>query len=318
MLLLVVVIAVFIAWSWLSYPAIGYWLYDLNMAAEAKLYRLHKIVVPIAEMTVSTWQGGPYEASSSVLMLHGYSADKNIWLRFARHFVGTYRVIIPDIAGHGETGFKEGGGYDIPLQCKRMIQLLDVCGVEKVHVIGNSMGGYMAAWLAATYPDRIASVALIDPAGVTAPEASDLERHLAKGHNPFLINSREEFRRFYAMTMAEPPWVPGVVLDAIALRYEQSRDELEEIFRDFRASPPMEPRLADIKCPALLLWGRKDRLIDVSSVAVWSKGIENLRVEIWEGVGHMPMVEAPSGSARLYREFLASQRLESPQDQRMH
>jgi len=103
MLLLVVAIAVFVAWSWLSYPAIGYLLYDLSTAIEAKLYRLHKIVVPIPEMTVSTWQGGPYEATSSVLMLHGYSADKNLWLRFARHFVGLHRVIIPDIAGHGET-----------------------------------------------------------------------------------------------------------------------------------------------------------------------------------------------------------------------
>ncbi|MNH93890.1 Lipase 1 precursor [compost metagenome] len=199
-----------------------------------------------------------------------------------------------------------------------MIQLLDVCGVEKVHVIGNSMGGYLAAWLAATYPERIVSVALIDPAGVTSPEPSDLERHLAKGHNPFLIHSREEFKYFYAMTMADPPWVPRVVLDAIAHRYEQSRDELEEIFSDFRASPPMEPKLPEITAPALLLWGRKDRLIDVSSVAIWSKGIADLRVEIWEGIGHMPMVEAPAGSARLYREFLASLRSESPQDQRLH
>jgi len=174
------------------------------------------------------------------------------------------------------------------------------------------MGGYIAAWLAATYPDRIASVALIDPAGVTAPEISDLERQLSKGHNPFLINSREEFRHFYAMTMANPPWVPGVVLDAIAQRYEQSRDELEEIFKDFRASAPMEPRLPDIKCPALLVWGRKDRLIDVSSVAIWSKGIVDLRVEILEGVGHMPMVEEPAYTARLYGEFLAAHRSHLP------
>ncbi|MEB0045875.1 MULTISPECIES: alpha/beta fold hydrolase [unclassified Pseudomonas] len=304
MLVLVVAIAVFVAWSWLSYPTIGQWLYDVSMATEAKLYRLHKIVVPISEMTVSTWQGGPYEAASSVLMLHGYSADKNIWLRFARHFVSDYRVIIPDLAGHGETGFKAGGGYDIALQSKRMIQLLDVCGVEKVHVIGNSMGGYIAAWLAATYPDRVASVTLIDPAGVTAPELSDLAQQLNKGHNPFLIHSKEEFRHFYAMTMANPPWVPGVVLDAVAQRYEQRREALAEIFTDFHASPPMEPKLADIRCPALLLWGRKDRLIDVSSVSVWSKGIADLRVEIWDHIGHMPMVEQPVRAARLCQAFL--------------
>ncbi|MFJ7792480.1 alpha/beta fold hydrolase [Pseudomonas sp. NPDC096950] len=308
MLLLVVAIAVFAAWSWLSYPAVGHWIYDLSMALEAKLYRLHKIVVPISEMTVSTWQGGPYEASSSILMLHGFTADKNLWLRFARHFVGDHRVIIPDLAGHGETGFKAGGGYDIGLQAKRMIQLLDVCGVEKVHVIGSSMGGYVAAWLAATYPERVTSVALLDPAGVTSPEISDMDRQLEKGHNPFLIHSREEFEYFYAMSMANPPWVPGVVMAAIAQRYEQSRDAFAEIFKDFRASPPMEPKLSAIKCPALLLWGRKDRMIDVSSVAVWSKGIDNLRVDIWEGIGHLPMVEQPARSAQLYREFLGPQK----------
>lgn len=76
MLVLWVVLAVFIAWSWLTYPGIGHVLYDMGMALEARLYRLHKITVPISEMTVSTWQGGPYEASGSILMLHGYSADK--------------------------------------------------------------------------------------------------------------------------------------------------------------------------------------------------------------------------------------------------
>jgi pimeloyl-ACP methyl ester carboxylesterase len=154
----------------------------------------------------------------------------------------------------------------------------------------------------------VASVALLDPAGVTSPEISDMDRQLAKGHNPFLIHSREEFEYFYAMSMANPPWVPGVVMAAIAQRYEQSRDAFAEIFREFRASPPMEPKLPDIKCPALLLWGRKDRMIDVSSVAVWSKGIDNLRVDIWEGIGHLPMVEEPAGTARLYREFLGPQK----------
>jgi pimeloyl-ACP methyl ester carboxylesterase len=131
-----------------------------------------------------------------------------------------------------------------------------------------------------------------------------MERHLAAGHNPFLVHSRDDFAPFYAMTMASPPWLPSVVLAALAQRYEQRREELAEIFVDLRASPPMEPRLGDIRAPSLLLWGRKDRLIDVSSVPVWSKGIADLRVEIWDGVGHMPMVEKPGKTAALYRDFL--------------
>ncbi|MBD9461992.1 alpha/beta fold hydrolase [Pseudomonas sp. Pdm06] len=304
MLVLWVVLAVLIAWSWLTYPGIGHVIYDMSMALEARLYRLRKITVPISEMTVSTWQGGPYEASASILMLHGYSGDKNLWLRVARHFVSDYRVVIPDLPGHGETGFKAGGGYDIPTQARRIIELLDACGLDKVHVIGNSMGGHLAAWLAATSPDRVLTLALLNPAGVTSPQPSDMDRQLATGRNPSLVHSREEFMPFYAMTMASPPWVPGMVMAAVAERYVQHREELAEIYTDFRASPSMEPHLADIRAPSLLLWGRQDRVIDVSSVPVWSKGIADLRVEIWDGIGHLPMIEQPGKTAALYRGFL--------------
>ncbi|WP_260961819.1 alpha/beta fold hydrolase [Pseudomonas citri] len=304
MLVLWVLLAVFIVWSWLTYPGIGQVLFDLGMALDTRLSRLHKITVPISEMTVSTLQGGPYEASGSILMLHGYSADKNLWLRFARQFVGDYRVLIPDLAGHGETGFKAGGGYDIPTQARRVIELLDACGLDKVHVIGNSMGGYLAAWLAATSPERVLTLALLNPAGVTSPQPSDMDRHVAAGKNPSLMSSRSDFAPFYAMSMDSPPWVPGVVLAAVAEKYVQCREELAEIYTDFNASPPMEPRLADIRAPSLLLWGRQDRMIDVSCVPVWSKGIADLRVEIWDGLGHLPPIEKPQRTAALYREFL--------------
>jgi pimeloyl-ACP methyl ester carboxylesterase len=82
------------------------------------------------------------------------------------------------------------------------------------------MGGYIAAWLAATYPDRIASVALIDPAGVTAPTQRPGTAP-GQGHNPFLINSREEFKYFYAHDHGLAAVGAALVLDAIAHRYQQ-------------------------------------------------------------------------------------------------
>lgn len=306
MLMTLLLAAAFIILSWWNWPRLGQLLYDLSMALEAHLYHLRKVPVPIAEMTLSTYQGGPPKAPT-LLMLHGYSADKTVWLRFAQHLVADYRVIIPDLAGHGETGFRRRGSYDIPSQAQRLTQLLDACAVEKVHVIGNSMGGYLAAWLAATYPERVASLALIDPAGVASPLPSDMERLLAQGNNPFLIHSRADFDQFYAMTMASPPWVPGVILAALAERYQRRRDELAEIFQDFHGSDPLEPRLAEIQAPTLLLWGREDRLIHVSSAQVWAEGIARIRVELWDGIGHMPMVERPARTAQLYREFLQGQ-----------
>jgi pimeloyl-ACP methyl ester carboxylesterase len=131
-----------------------------------------------------------------------------------------------------------------------------------------------------------------------------MDRLVAAGKNPSLMRSRSDFAPFYAMTMDSPPWVPKVVLAAVAEKYVQCREELAEIYADFNASPPMEPRLADIRAPSLLLWGHQDRMIDVSCVPVWSKGIADLRVEIWEGLGHLPPIEKPERTAALYRGFL--------------
>ncbi|SEN58957.1 Pimeloyl-ACP methyl ester carboxylesterase [Pseudomonas sp. ok272] len=304
MYLLLIAVLLLLLWIWRTWPRIGHLLYNASMALEARMYHLRKVTVPIAEMGMVTYLGGPATAEKTILMLHGYSCDKTIWLRFARHFVDDYRVIIPDLAGHGETGFKAGGGYDIPTQAQRLIQLLDACQVDTVHLIGNSMGGYIAAWLAATHPERVASLALIDPAGLSSPEPSDMERMLAHGSNPFLIHSGAEFAQFYAMTMASPPWVPAVVLAALAERYQRRRDELAEIFEDFHASQPIGSHLHDIRAPALLLWGREDRLLHVSSAQVWAKGLASVRMEIWDGIGHMPMVERPGRTAQVYHDFL--------------
>ncbi|WP_248766061.1 alpha/beta fold hydrolase [Pseudomonas protegens] len=57
-----------------------------------------------------------------------------------------------------------------------------------------------------------------------------------------------------------------------------------------------------------MLWGREDRLLHPSSAQVWAKGVPQAQVQLWEGIGHMPMVERPVRSARLYQQFLERQR----------
>jgi pimeloyl-ACP methyl ester carboxylesterase len=173
-------------------------------------------------------------------------------------------------------------------------------------VIGNSMGGYIAAWLAATYPDRIASVALIDPAGVTAPRPATWNATWPRAQPvPDQLPGRIQILLCDDHGLAAVG--AALVLDAIAHRYQRHVMNWKKSSATF-APAHRWSRNWPGKCPALLLWGRKDRLIDVSSVPVWSKGIANLRVEVWDGVGHMPMVEQPGNTARLYREFLGNQR----------
>ncbi|NWB96780.1 alpha/beta fold hydrolase [Pseudomonas gingeri] len=306
MLLFLALIAIAVVWGWWTYPRVGGLLSDVITRLEARLSRLKEVPVTIERMTLATLQGGAAGKTAPLLLIHGFSADKNLWARFARHFVGDHRVIIPDLAGHGKSGFERGADYSIEAQAQRMIELLDASGIDKVHAVGSSMGAYVATWLAAHHPERVLSLALMGPVGVNLPQPNEVEELVKQGRNPFLIHSRAEFDRFFSMTMASPPWIPGVLLAAEAQAYIERRDELAEIFDAFHDSPRMEPWLSNISIPTLLLWGREDRMVPLASAQTWIAGIPHARLECWDGVGHLPMIERPEQTAAQYREFLSA------------
>ena len=283
---------------------IGKAVYEWAGPFEASVYGLEKKQVDIGELSLHLYMNELSSERPTIVMLHGYSADKNVWPRFAKFFTEHYNVLIPDMAGHGETGFHKDWQYSGPAQVERIIALLNELKIDKVHVIGNSMGGFIAGHFARMYPQRTLTSTLVDPAGVTSPVKSDMERMLAEGRNPFEINNREEFDSFYSMTMAKPPYFPDFILEAVSVKYQAKREELVEIFKDFHGKDSLQPVLSEIDVPVLLLWGDQDQLLHVSAVDVWKAGIKDISVKVWEGIGHMPMVEIPAESAAVYQAFL--------------
>ncbi len=281
----------------------GHVVYESVTDLEAGIYGLRQKQVDIGDMKISLYHN-ELSDRETIVMLHGFSADKDNFIRFARYFTDDFNVVIPDMAGHGDTGFEESWDYTIPVQASRVARIIEQLKIEKVHLIGNSMGGFISAYFAKMYPQRTLSVALVDPAGVVSPVDSDMNKMLAQGRNPFLIHNRQEFDSFYAMTMEEPPYVPGFVLEAISEKYQQRREQLMQIFGDILKTDLLDSSLDEIHVPVLLLWGEEDRLIHVSSVDVWSNGIEDIQVKIWPGVGHMAQLEIPQESAEVYRRFL--------------
>ena len=284
----------------------GQWVYDSSMAAEASIYGFSEQEIPIGEMRLSAYRNSKNLGSDkpTIVMLHGYSADKGVWLRFARHLSDDFNIIIPDLAGHGDTGFNKEWKYTGSAQAARVASLMDRLQIQNAHIIGNSMGGFIAAHFARLYPERTLTATLVDPAGVESPELSEMGKMLAQGKNPFQVNSTEDFFAFYDMTMAQPPFVPDFVKQGVAERYQSRREELAVIFNDFHGKDLLDSHLASIKSPILIMWGGKDELIHVSSADVWHAGLPNSEVKIWPEIGHMPMVEIPEESAVVYREFL--------------
>ena len=287
----------------------GQWVYDNSMSAESSIYGFSEQTIPIGEMSLSVYRNSKNLGADkpSILMLHGYSAEKTVWLRFARHFTDDFNIVIPDMAGHGQTGFDSEWDYSGPAQAARLVALLDRLQIQQVHVIGNSMGGFIAAHFARLYPERTLTATLVDPAGVTSPELSVMGEMLEKGENPFQVNSQEDFNVFYGMTMAKPPFVPDFVKAGVAERYKARKDELKIIFEDFHDKYLLDDQLSTITSPVLIMWGAKDQLIHVSSAKVWNDGLPNSELKIWPEIGHMPMVEIPQESADVYRDFLSKQ-----------
>lgn len=286
-----------------TYPVVGEKTLQIGGQLEARVHGLTEKSVFAAGINHRLYEGGD-PSKPTLVLLHGYSADKDVWPRFAAHLIQDYHIVIPDMAGHGETGFNLDWKYDIPSQAARIVALMDAMGVSQFHVAGNSMGGFITATLAANYPQRVLSAVAIDPAGVMPPVASKMDKMIAAGQNPFEVNDRAQFDAFYAMTMAKPPYMPKFVLDGLAKNYQDRREELALIYQGFHRKDMLDSRLGDIKAPFFLIWGKKDELLDVSSVAVWQAGVPNIKVHVFEELGHMPMVESPKATAELVGDFL--------------
>lgn len=279
-------------------------LYAAATRAEARAYGLRERRVDVGDATLAVLEGGPVDAPP-VVLLHGYSADRVVWVRFARHLMRDHRVVVPDLAGHGASGFAAGLGYSAPAQARRVVAVLDHLGIDRAHVAGNSMGGFVAATLAVDHPERVTSLLLSDAVGVTQPEPSDAELAFREGRNPFLLDSVADFPDFYAMTMARPPFLPGFLRAAVAADYVARRDQLEEVFHDFYGVATLDERLGEVRAPTLVMWGEEDRLVHPSTARVWAEGIAGARTVTYPGVGHMPMLEVPALSAADHRAFLS-------------
>src|SRR5690606_41411322 len=127
-----------------AYAVIGRWLYANATDLDANIYGFTEERVNIGEMELALYRNDN-PGKPAIVMLHGFSADKDVWPRFAKHFVADYQVIIPDLAGHGDTGFKPGWDYGMPAQAARVLAWLDAVEIGQAHTIGHFMGGCFTA-----------------------------------------------------------------------------------------------------------------------------------------------------------------------------
>ncbi len=255
-----------------------------------------------------TWhylEGGRNDAEV-VLLLHGFGGDKDNWTRFSKSLTGSYRVIAPDLPGFGESAKHPDWDYSLPPQRSRVNGFVQALGLEQFHVLGHSMGGHLAALYTHKYPGQVLSMALFNNAGINAPDESDMQRALAKGENPLVVDSLEDFDRLLAFVSYKKPFVPWPVKGVLAQKAMDHAEFNQFIFESYISdrSSGLEPILTDIENPVLILWGEFDRILNVSSVNVMRPLLPQAEVVIMKDTGHVPMLERPAETAALYLGFV--------------
>jgi len=238
-----------------------------------------------------------------LVLLHGFGANKDTFIRVARFLTPHYRVIIPDHIGFGESSHPQNANYSAGVQAVRIRTLAQALGVTKLHLGGNSMGGQISMMYAALYPDEVESLWLLDPGGVWSAPSSGLREIIVKtGENPLMARSKDEFAKIFAFVMADPPFIPRPMLNVIAQERIHNYELEKRIFKEITADPA-EKYVTGLKTPTLIVFGDKDRVINPATAEVLHKLMPRSEVIIMKGLGHLPMIEQPRKSADDYLKF---------------
>jgi pimeloyl-ACP methyl ester carboxylesterase len=274
--------------------------------AERQVAGLSNEQVMVGDLSIHYYQGGPADAET-ILMIHGFGANKDNWVRFAKFFTKRYQVIALDLPGFGDSS-KPDASYDVGTQAERVAAFVKTLGLSKVHVVGNSMGGHIAALYAARHPEQVQSLALFDNAGVTSPKKSELYEMLERGDpNPLVARDAESFAKLVSFVFVQPPSVPANVRRYMAEQASARSAQNDKVFSHLRERYiPLEPELPKIQAATLLLWGDEDRVLDVSSIEVMKPLLKKPTVVIMKDCGHVPMIERPEETAEHYQAFLDS------------
>jgi pimeloyl-ACP methyl ester carboxylesterase len=272
------------------------------------LLRVHD--VPVGRLKVSTLTMG--EGPEHVLLLHGLGGAKSSFFDTAAALSHRYRVHAMDLPGFGGSSKPPLAPYNAPFFARSVLRAMDELGIDRAHVVGNSMGGRVALEMGLERPDRVGGLALLCPAvAFVRRDWHHVVRALRPelGLLPHSLGRRRIESQFWAM-FADRDLVDPSVAD-IAV------DEFERIYRNAGARVALlylekpfgrggfYPRLAQLSPPAMFVWSTRDWLIPAAFQRYVERWLPSAEHIVLEGCGHVPQVERPDHTNGLIDRFFA-------------
>jgi pimeloyl-ACP methyl ester carboxylesterase len=248
-----------------------------------------------------------------VVLVHGLSGCWQNWLENIPHLAKRHRVVALDLAGFGESELPHEE-ISIPGYGRFIDAFLGEIGVERAALVGNSMGGFIAAETAISHPSRVEKLVLLSAAGLVQLSKARLQilERTARLFHPAtaaLLARREHLVRrpglrrvmFYGVAKYPERLAPELCWEVASGAGKPGfLDALAAILAyDFR------DRLPELSVPTLIVWGSDDRIVPVAGAYEYERLVPGARRVIFEDTGHVPMLERPARFNALLDEFLS-------------
>ena len=272
---------------------------------------LHRVDVGGAG-AVNYVEMGP-DSAAALLLVHGLSGCWQNWLENIPQFARSHRVIALDLPGFGQTPMPE---WEISVEAygRFVHEFADALGAQRCTIVGNSMGGFVAAEAATRRPDHFEKLVLASAAGISHArmrrEPAEVAARMGIAAAPLTIRL---FDRGLRRRGLRRMLFGGLFYAPELLRIEL----LYEFFHHGTRKPGMLPavhglvgydildRLEGVEVPSLIVWGRSDHIVPPQDAIGYGRRLRNSRTVIFAKTGHVPMAERPMRFNRVLETFLA-------------
>ncbi len=240
-------------------------------------------------------------AKPTVILLHGLGAQAESWQLNIAALAQNYRVIALDQIGFGKSD-KPLLKYRVGTYADFLDKFMAELKIEKAHLVGNSMGGWVVGLAAIKYPNRVEKIVLADAAGL-APKLIDFDLIYQLNNS-----TRDEIRANLKLIFAAPAlqnneaYVDQFMTQRVITNDGYTINSLIESIK--RREDFLDARLGEIKKPTLIIWGKQDGIIPIADAEKFNKGIANSELVIFDNCGHVPQFEKATDFNKKVLEFL--------------
>ncbi len=243
-----------------------------------------------------------------VVFIHGLGASQYCWREIAPALSEDCRILLFDLWGFGESSKQLDGPMNIDDQVRIILDLFSYLNIKKAYVVGHSMGGEIAFWLAHKAPHKVKKLVAIAPAIEPRLVSSTLKRMgWVANFTPWLI-SRPVIQQTLKRLIIDPSKVTPLMVENYFSPYKDPKAHLcfaaaLDIIRDNRVYEHIE----DIKVPTLLLWGEKDSVVNLKVLKKIKKRLPHARSSVHPQAGHLVMEDQAHWVAdQINRYFFSS------------